>query len=61
MQDLFQLIAGRLPDADRFAPEPRGEAANRLALQHISAGQTCAGGETIAHGIGDQFRPALAP
>src|ERR1700682_5834628 len=61
MQDLFQLIAVRLPDADGFAPEPGGEAANRLALQHVSARQTCAGGEPIAHDIGDQFRPALAP
>src|SRR6267378_2062962 len=61
MQDLLQLIAVRLPDADRFAPEPRGEAADRLALQHLSAGQTCAGGEPVAHGVGHQFRPALAP
>src|SRR6266481_2708830 len=35
MQDLFQLIALRLPDTDCFAPEPRGEAADRLALQHL--------------------------
>src|SRR3984893_3733639 len=61
MQNLFQLIAVRLPDADRFAPEPSGEAADRLALQHLAAGQARAGGESVAHGVGDQFRPALAP
>src|SRR5712675_1679856 len=61
MQNLLQLIAVRLPDADRFAPEPSGEAADRLALQHLSAGQARAGGESVAHGVGDQFRPALAP
>ena len=61
MQNLLQLIAVRLPDADRFAPQPSGEAADRLALQHLSAGQARAGGESVAHGVGDQFRPALAP
>src|SRR5712672_2197877 len=61
MQDLLQLIAVRLPDADRFAAEPSGEAADRLALQHLSAGQARAGGESIAHDVGDQFRPAFAP
>src|SRR5258706_1933171 len=61
MQNLLQLIAVRLPDADRFAPEPSGEAADRLALQHLSAGEARAGGESIAHRVGDQFRPALAP
>src|SRR5260370_664952 len=34
MQNLLQSITMRLPDADRFAPEPRGEAAGRLALHH---------------------------
>src|SRR3984893_14177549 len=61
MQNLLQLIAVRLSDADRFAPEPRGEAADRLALQHLAARQTGAGGEPVAHDVGDQFRPALAP
>src|SRR6266446_8236625 len=61
MQNLLQLIAVRLPDADRFAPEPGREAADRLALQHLSAGQARAGREPVAHGVGDQFRPALAP
>src|SRR5713101_1822336 len=61
VQYFLQLIAVRLPDADRFAPEPSGEAADRLALQHLSAGQARAGGESVAHGVGDQFRPALAP
>src|SRR5712671_6432975 len=61
MQNLLELIAVRLPDADRFAPEPSGEAADRLALQHLSAGEARAGGEPVAHGVGDQFRPALAP
>ena len=61
MQNLLQLIAVRLPDADRFAPEPSGEAADWLALQHLSAGQTRAGGEPVSHDIGNQFRPALAP
>src|SRR5712675_2905677 len=65
MQNLLQLIAVRLPDADRFAPEPSGEAADRLALQHLSAGQARAGGESVAHGVGDQaadfFRPLRGP
>src|ERR1700730_12377466 len=61
MQNLLQLIAVRLPEADRFAAEPGGEAADRLALQHLSTGQARAGGESVAHGVGDQFRPALAP
>src|SRR5450432_1380853 len=61
MQNLLQLITVRLSDADRFAPEPSGEAADRLGLQHLSAGQARAGGESVAHGVGDQFRPALAP
>src|SRR5260370_39963629 len=61
MQTLLQLIAVRLPDADRFAPEPSGEAADRLALQHLSGGEARAGGESIAHRVGDPVRPALAP
>src|ERR1035437_8480153 len=61
VQNFLQLITMRLSDADRFAPEPSGEAADRLALQHQSAGQTRAGGEPVAHGVGYQFGPALAP
>src|SRR5713101_5125941 len=61
VQYFLQLIAVRLPDADRFAPEPGGDAADRLALHHLSAGQTRAGGESVADDVGDQFRPALAP
>ena len=61
MQNLLQKIAERLPDPNRFAPEPSGEAADRLAFQHLSAGQARAGGEPVAHDVGDQFRPALAP
>src|SRR5262245_27732359 len=61
MQYLFQLIAVRLSDADRLAAEPRGEPAQRLALQDFTARQAGAGGEPVAHDIGDQLRPALAP
>src|SRR5258706_1406503 len=61
MQNLLQLITVRLPDADCFAPEPSGEAADRLAFQHLSAGQARAGGECISHRAGDQFPPPLAP
>src|SRR6202140_4194305 len=61
MQDLLQLIAVRLANADGFAAEPGGEAADRFALQHRSAGKTSTGGEAVAHAVGDQFRPALAP
>src|SRR5882724_13159195 len=61
MQNLLQLIAERLPDADRFAAQASGEAADRLALQHLAARQARAGGEPVAHDVGDQFRPALAP
>src|ERR1700741_1597929 len=43
MQDLLQLIAMRLSHADGLAAEPRGEAADRLALEHLSAGKTRAG------------------
>src|ERR1043166_8810937 len=39
MQDLLQLIAERLANADRFAAKPRGEAADRLALQPLAAPQ----------------------
>ena len=59
--DLLELIAVRLADADRFAAEPGREAADRLALQHLAAGQAGAGREAVAHDVGDQFRPALAP
>src|SRR5712691_3036683 len=61
MQDLLQLIAVRLPDADRFAAEPGGEAADRLVPQHLAARQAGAGGEPVGHGVDDQLRPALAP
>src|SRR3979411_170909 len=44
MTTLPQLIAVPLPDAEPFAPEPGREAADRLALQHLSAGQARAGG-----------------
>src|SRR5437763_13568282 len=50
-----------LTAADRFAPEPGGEAAHRLALRHLAARQTCAGGKPVAPDVGNQFRPALAP
>src|ERR1700754_1364361 len=61
VQDLLELIAERLADADRFAAEARGEAADRLALQQLATGQPRARGQSIAHDVGDQFRPALAP
>src|SRR5579859_244414 len=38
VQDLLELIPARLPDPDRLAPEPGGEAADRLVLQHLAAG-----------------------
>src|SRR5205823_11300751 len=46
---------------NRFAPEPSGKAPDRLTLQHLSAWQARAGGESVAHDVGDQFRPALTP
>src|SRR4029077_15782015 len=51
----------RWPEGNGFAPEPGGEAADRLVLQHLTAGQAGAGGEPVAHDVGDEFRPALAP
>src|SRR5579871_1870702 len=61
VQYLLQLVAMRLANADRFAAEPGGEATDRLVLQHLAAGEPGAGGKSVAHDIGDQFRPALAP
>ena len=61
MQYLLQLIAMCLADADRLAAEPGREAADRLARQHLAAGETRAGGEPVAHRVGDQFGPTLAP
>src|SRR6516165_3601651 len=43
MQNLFQLITVRLSDADRLAPKPSRETADRLALQHLCTRQTRAG------------------
>ena len=61
MQDILQLIALRLADADRFAAETRRKAADRIALQHVAAAETRAGRQPVLHSVGDQFRPALAP
>src|SRR6266481_9781334 len=49
MVDLFEPVAARLTDADR------------RALRDLRPGEPGAGGHTIRHGIGDEFRPALAP
>src|SRR5262245_24165434 len=59
VQDLLQLVTVRLPNPDRLAAEPGREPADRLVFQHLAAGQAGAGGKTVAHGVGDQFRPAF--
>src|SRR5581483_2760446 len=61
MQDVLELIAVRLPNPDRLAADTRREAADRLALEHLAAGQAGAGREPVLHGIGDELGPALAP
>src|SRR5215472_18134966 len=61
MQDVLELIAVRLPDPDRLAADPGGEAADRLVLQHLAAGKAGAGREPVLHRVGDQLGPALAP
>ena len=61
VQDLLQAVAQRLADADRLAAKPRREAAQRLALHDLRAGQAGACREAVLHGVGDQLRPALAP
>src|ERR1700761_5499940 len=45
MQDVLELITMRLADPDRFATDSRREAADRLALEHLAAGETGAGRE----------------
>src|SRR5262249_30960508 len=61
VKNLLELIALRLADADRFAAESGREAADRLALQHLAAGETRAGRKPVAHDVGNELRPALAP
>ena len=61
MQDLLERIAKRLPDADGFAAEPHSKATDRLILQDLPARQASTGGEAVAHDVGDELRPALAP
>src|SRR5690349_19209166 len=61
MQDLLELVAVRLPDPDRLAADPRREAADRIAREHLGAGETGAGREPVLHGVGDELGPALAP
>src|SRR6185312_13790438 len=46
---------------DRLAADPRRKAADRLALQHLAAGESRRGRKPVLHGVGDEFRPALAP
>src|SRR6516165_11464306 len=43
MQNLLQLITVRFSYSDCLASEPGREMTDRLALQHLSAGQTRAG------------------
>src|SRR5581483_9432672 len=60
-QDLLELIAVRLADADSLAADARREAADRLVLDHLAARQAGAGRQAVLHRVGDQLGPALAP
>src|SRR6185295_8453898 len=57
----LELIAERLPDADRFAGEPDLEAANLRIAQAIARRQSRRGGNTVAHAVLHELGPALAP
>ena len=59
--DLLQFIAERLTDADRLAAEAGGEVADRVVLDHVLADHAGARGQPVAHHVGHQLRPALAP
>src|SRR5204862_4101747 len=61
MADLVKGIAERLADPDRLAAEPVREMPQRVVLDDFPADQAGAGRKPIAHHVGDQLRPALAP
>ena len=59
--DLVEGVAKRLPDADRLAAEPGREMPDRVVLHHVLGDHAGAGREPVAHYVGDELRPALAP
>src|SRR6516164_5235674 len=59
--DFVKGVAKRLADADRLAAEPGREMANRVVFYHFAGDQPSAGRQPIAHDVGDELRPALAP
>jgi len=61
MQDVLELIAVRLADADLLRSRAGGEAADRIVLEHVAAAEPGAGGKPVLHGVGNELRPAFAP
>src|SRR6516225_1203061 len=61
VQDLLELIAERLADADRFGAKSSREATDRIVLEHFAAGKPGAGGQSVLHRVGDELGPALPP
>ena len=61
VENLLQIIAKRLANPDRLRPQTRRKAANGIIRHHVARGQPRAGGKPIAHDIGNQLGPALAP
>src|SRR4029077_2919977 len=59
--DFIEGVAERLPDADRLAAQPVREMTDRVILDHVAADHAGAGRKSVAHNVGDEFRPALAP
>ena len=59
--DLVEGVAERLADPDRLAAEPVREMPDRVVLDHVAADHAGAGRQAVAHDVGDQLRPALAP
>src|SRR6201998_1453230 len=61
MGSVVEGITEGLTNADCLAAEPVREMADRIVLDHVAADHAGAGRESVAHHIGDELRPALAP
>ena len=61
MADFVESVAERLANTDGLTAEPVREMPQRVVLDDFPADQAGAGRKPIAHHVGDQLRPALAP
>ena len=59
--DFVEGVAERLADTDRLAAEPVREMPDRVVLDHVAGDHPGAGRKPVAHHVGDELRPALAP